>query len=39
MARFYFDIIEGTHSSFDDEGHELPNVEVAERDDRERTMR
>ena len=31
MDRFYFDIIDGTHSSFDDEGQELPDAEAAER--------
>jgi hypothetical protein len=34
MARFYFDIIDGTHSSFDDEGQELPDVEAAAREAR-----
>ena len=34
MARFYFDIIDGTHSSFDDEGHELPDFEAAQREAR-----
>ena len=34
MARFYFDIIDGTHSSFDDEVQELPDVEAAQREAR-----
>jgi len=34
MARFYFDIIDGTQSSFDDEGQELPDVEAAAREAR-----
>lgn len=34
MARYYFDVIEGTSSNVDDEGQELPSVEEAEREAR-----
>lgn len=34
MARYYFDVIEGTSSNVDDEGQELPGVEEAEREAR-----